>query len=263
MMVILALICTLILLIRLARGVAIGADSLILYFGPVWWLISTLPLVVTYHSARHLYLPAAGLAIASAIGFSMFWNSSYPGWRHTSRAVAATLILVSALVLQRPLAEWNSSSAASMNMVHAIEQEANVAAASSLLILDIPARGNPAPGWIPVSYLWQWALPFAIQPPFTSTDVTARVHVVYASNIHRCAGSLWFARMHEAVTAWAARPEQSPAIILTWSPSVGALVRRSATDDPALHSQVLDLVTATTPDEMQQKLDVIVHRTAR
>jgi hypothetical protein len=38
-----------------------------LFFGPVWYALTISPMIVTYSSARHLYLTAAGLSIAAAL----------------------------------------------------------------------------------------------------------------------------------------------------------------------------------------------------
>lgn len=134
-----------------------------LFFSLGWYLVATLPLVVTYVSARHLYLASAGLCIAAAVGLRGLWaRPAFLG------VVGAALAVWLAAHLTKPVRGWTA--AAELSRQTGREAAALVARVprGSLVLLDTPSMFD-------IGYSWAWAAPFALRPPFTSEDLTARV----------------------------------------------------------------------------------------
>jgi hypothetical protein len=230
----------------------------VLYFGPVWWLISTVPLVVTYQSPRHLYLAAAGLVIALGLGLSLLWDSARRGVRYASRAGAVVLVLLATLALQRPLTEWNAATEISRRIVRDVEHEAISVPVGSLLVIDVPEVHVAAGGWRERIPLWEFALPFAVQPPYMPTDLAERVHFIWPIAIDCCRAvggkGPWYRQTRETIAAWSGEPESPPVIVLQWAGSAGALVRVADGDEPPWRSEVLSMLHSDSPDVLEEQL---------
>jgi hypothetical protein len=231
----------------------------ILYFGPVWWLISTAPLVVTYQAPRHLYIAAVGVVLVLGIALGLLWDSPRRVVRYASAVGGVALILASLLALQRPLSAWNAATEMSRRIVRDVEQEATSAPSGSLLILDIPEASIAAGGWRDRIPLWEYALPFAVRPPFTQTDLTERVRILWPISIDCCRvggdKAPWYRHMRASIDMWAKEPESPPAIVMQWSVSDGSLVRRSDRDEPSLRSEVQSMLHAESPEALEERLD--------
>jgi hypothetical protein len=228
---------------------------LVLYFGALWWLICTTPLLVTYFSARHLYLAAVGPVIAVGVVFDTLWSRGR-GYRRFVAALAGVgLILASGIHLQLALADWNAAASVSEKAVRDVEREAYAAPIGSLFILDAPPEG---PRGAAATRLWSYASPFALRPPFTAADLTERVSVIEPITIYCCRNSPWPERTRSSVDAWARRAEQPPVVILRWSAATGAMVRRSDEEDPSLRSRVAALAGARTVRETCAQLNALL-----
>lgn len=129
-----------------------------LFFGPVWYLLATVPLIVTYLSARHLYLASVGICIAWAIGLEAL-----------PRRVGASLaaILITSFLLTLPAAErpWRDAAAISRAATLAVQQADQRAPAGAALVIDVPVT-------LDTVWLWAWASPFALKPPFQDHDLS-------------------------------------------------------------------------------------------
>jgi len=132
------------------------------FFALGWYLIATLPLVVTYVSARHLYLASAGLCIAVAVGLRGLWARPW-----FVGGVGAILAAWLAMQLAAPLRGW--AKAAEISAQAGREASALVARVpqGSLVLLDTPSMWG-------VGYSWAWAAPFSLRPPFAPEDLTAK-----------------------------------------------------------------------------------------
>jgi hypothetical protein len=235
-----AIAATLVLLLLEVRAGPVGGTRrtrrALLYFGPVWWLLSTAPLVVTYSSARHLYVAAVGVAIA--LGFvleSLLHRGAVLG--RLSVAGAVTVALLSALQMQPAMAQWRIAGDVSGAITRDVERMAASAPAGSLLVLGAPYRTSDG-----MAYLWNFALPFAVQPPFTEQDLRQRVSIVGPLSVYCCPADLWLDDIRETITAWASHPERPPAVLLLWDAQTGQLRSRSETEDPRLRDRVLSLL---------------------
>ena len=143
----------------------------VLFFGAAWYAITIAPMIVTYLSARHLYITTAGLSLAVA---SLVFTAS-PA--EQQRRVKARAVMASMLfVLCSIAAIWNASV-----WVTSGRESQRFASAVSRLAPAIP-RGSivfvSAPEWNRDGWFWSWAMPFALQPPFTSEDLYQRFRIV-------------------------------------------------------------------------------------
>lgn len=256
--------------LRNAQPQAKGAWTWALYFGPVWWLISVAPLTVTYVSARHLYLASAGMAVLVALSLDAVYRRAV--WLERSLVVVAGagLIVWLGAMSGRAVEEWNYSASISQGLASDVRREASVAPPGSLVILDAPASNygraltGPSKGTPTArTWIWSWALPFALQPPFAPFDLTTRVSMVEVapeiSPIYCCSREEWFAEFQKAVGGWARQIERPPAIALLWDGPSGSLRRISSAEDPSLAAAALGLAGAQTPDQAAEGLDLLVH----
>lgn len=227
----------------------------LLFFGPVWWLICIAPLAVTYNSPRHLYLPSVGVAVGLGVLFHVLWLERRRIGRFAVVLCATALVLASMLALERWVASWRSSADISARISQDVQRELSAAPAGSLLIVGAPVVGANRSIHI---WLWMWASPFALQPPFMPAGLAERVSLVEPPDVYCCSREQWLARTRLAVTTWSARQEHPPAIMLRWDAWSGALVRRSELDQPGLRSQVLSLADAASPRDMCERLDAIL-----
>jgi hypothetical protein len=225
------------------------------YFGVLWWLINTTPLLVTYFSARHLYLAAVGPVIALGVLVDALCSRGRGSWRVVAAVAGVGLILASGARLQPAVAAWSAAASVSEKVAHDVEREASAAPIGTLFILDVPPEvlGNATHTW-----LWSFASPFALQPPFTDVDLTERVSVIEPFPVYCCLHSQWLEKTRSNVEAWAQRAEQPPVVILRWNAETGAMVRRSDAEDASLRSRVTALAGARELDELCPQLNTLL-----
>lgn len=247
-----------------------GAASLgwaLLFFGPVWWLIATLPLVMTYHAPRHLCLASAGVAVA--LGAALQWSAAQGG--RPARLAATTaglaLITLAAILLHRPLGEWSHATRQSEQILRELEREALAAPAGSLLVVSAPAVATPAGGWQDRVWVWAWALPFAARPPFLADDLTARVHLLYISQLDCCADAdaraAWAVLMRERLATWAAADAALPVVLLYWPADGGTLQRRTEAEQPDLRARVLALAASPSAEALDAAINALAPQVLR
>lgn len=137
-----------------------------LFFALGWYLVATLPLIITYISARHLYLASAGICIAFALGLHAIFRL------RTIFAVA--IIAVAALFahhLVRTSDPWRESGRRSSEVARELAAVAAQAKPGAVILLDLPPQIRGA-------FFWEWATPFVLRPPFTKEALDARFVVV-------------------------------------------------------------------------------------
>jgi hypothetical protein len=242
---------------RSPRGKIPTTGRLFLYFGPVWWLVGTAPTVVAgYESARHLYFAAVGFAVVLGLSFDALAGIGSRLRRYATLVGSSGLILLYVFKLQLALAEWNTSAFVSKKMVSDVERQAAVAPVGSLLLLGAPVGPGEYSDSLNPHYVWAWALPFALQPPFSKADLTERVFVVSPPWAYCC--PQWFDYARCSIRQWSGRANRSPAIALRWDPTTGALLQQSDVENPHLRHQILRLADANTAEEMDQSLRTIL-----
>ncbi|HJP61221.1 MAG TPA: hypothetical protein VJ865_14535 [Gemmatimonadaceae bacterium] len=210
-----------------------------LYFLVVWVALGLAPtLVAGYGSPRHMYLASVGWALSLSIALGAFWHARAGRLDWTMKAIGgvfATAVLVMyGSQLRAEVRLWGIRSEVSHRIVRDLEREATSAPRGSLLLVDPPPRS------------WNFALPFALRPPFTREDLPSRVLVISHSSIHCCASNYWEPYTRRTVRTWLEDSTRPPIIALRWDPDTGALFRLSESDDPFLRTVVATLLD--TPD---------------
>ncbi len=220
-----------------------GYGRRLLYFGPIWWSIGVLPIAVAgYHSPRHVYLAAVGWAVVLGIAFEAAWQvRTSRTWHRVVGAGSALVLLFYVVPLYRSVDEWRTMAAVSHQVVRDVRSAALAAPEGSLIIIGAPGRS------------WEWALPFAVRPPFQRTDLRARVFIVSPRALSCCTAP-WFEETRQTIRAWSAGPNRDSAIALRWDPDTGALSRATGTDTPQLPVLVRSLLDMSRPDELDHNL---------
>lgn len=143
-----------------------------IFFGLAWPIVTTAPLIVTYFSLRHLYTASAGFMI----GLVALMTCLFP--RRRTFATCAALLVAGMVAGTAPgLRIWRASHAHSRQITDAIGQVAQRAAPGDVLLLDVPQLHDGR-------WLWAWATPYALRPPFQRHDLTHAFVVLESSEVH-------------------------------------------------------------------------------
>ena len=221
--------------------------STVLYFGPCWWVLCLAPLVVVgYESTRHVYLASVGWAIIVGLTFHTLWHARHSAFRYATLIAGAGVLVFYTVGLQAEVADWKVRARVSQKVVADLEREALSTSAGGLLIVGAPPRS------------WEWSLPFAAQPPFTTTDLTRRVSIVSPVLID-CCRQHWLERTRHIIQAWSQR-ESAPALVLRWDGRTGEYSRVTDREDPALRSQVIALLEEETFEALDRAMLRILRR---
>jgi hypothetical protein len=223
------------------------APAMALFFGPCWWFLGLVPLVVVgYESTRHVYLASAGWAILVGLVFHIIWHRGQAAFRYATLVASAGLFVFYAAGLQAEVAEWKIRSGVSRKVVADLEREALTTPEGSLLIVGAPARS------------WEWSLPFAAERPFTRMDLAERVSIVSPVLIDCCRDG-WMERTRRTIQVWSQRPS-APLVALRWDARTGAYWRLTDREDPALRRDVMALVDAGTFEALDRAMLTILSR---
>ena len=109
--------------------------SRLVFFGPVWWLINVAPLTVTYAAARHLYLPAVGLAVVVGILFDVLHHVIRTRIAFAVPLVAAAALGLCGVRLLGPIGEWVGSAQISETMARELHAQASSTPPGSLIVV--------------------------------------------------------------------------------------------------------------------------------
>jgi hypothetical protein len=215
-----------------------------------WIVLGAAPtLVAGYASPRHMYLASVGWAMALGVGLDVLLHARPLHVLRRLGLVLAGVILVSyAVQLRHQVRVWGIRAAVSRRVVADIEREALAAPAGSLIITDAPQRS------------WNFALPYALRPPFTEEDIPSRVSVISHSSIHCCPASQWEAYTRAAMRGWASNPDHPWVIALHWDPDTGELSRVSDREDPFLRSVVSLLQETKDVDSLDNRILEIMRK---
>jgi hypothetical protein len=249
-----AMVAVLLEVRRVWRGQPGAVRGRLIFFGIVWWLVCIVPLVVTYESPRHLYLPSVGVAIVIAMAFGKAWRGDIAR-RVMSVLVAAVLVVGSARLMDRAAAAWHGAAEVSAQVTRDLERELAMAPTGSLVVVDAPLIGASSRYH---TWLWMWSMPFGARAPFVEPGLESRVNLVSAPDVYCCPRDQWHASTLQSVASWASRADRPPAIILQWQAWNGALSRKTEADTPGLHAQLEALVATSTPRELCDQLDALL-----
>lgn len=206
------------------------------FVGVAWTGLAVAPtLVAGYASPRHVYLAASGWALLLGLALSLLWQARpVPLVRRIAIVAAATVLMAYGSQLREEVRMWGIRTEVSRRAVGDLEREALASPPGTLVIIGVPRRS------------WDFAVPHALRPPFTSEDLTRRIVVVSHSSIYCCPAVLWEPHTRDTLRTWAEHPDRPPVVVLHWKPDTGALSRLSERDDPFLRSLVS--VLRETPD---------------
>lgn len=162
----------------------------LLFFGPAWYALTITPMIVTYSSARHLYLTAAGLSIAAALLIL-----PEPSDRLRSRlALFACLLLLYSGAAIRSLRPWLENGTDSAAIWSELGAKLSAIPPGSTVFLAVPAiRHN--------LHFADFALPFALQPPFAKQDLYGKLAIVEENEAYCCPPPQWWARVQPVLSS--------------------------------------------------------------
>ena len=249
---------------EIAAGAAIAALLLAaLWFAPgsrrpflcfclAWWAIGVAPILVAgYESSRHVYLASAAWPFLLAIIVDALSPRLQGRWL---QAVAATAViaLLGAYAgrLHLVLQDWRVLARISRLAKERVGEEAAAAPEGTLFLVWLPKKS------------WEWSVPFVLQPPFQSEDLTTRVRVVTPWPLYCCGADQWgdYARRH--FREWLASPSQPPLIALHFAPETGALSRTTDSQNPELRTFLPVLLQTDTPEALDKAIVNLIERTA-
>lgn len=200
-----------------------GRDARLLagltFFAVAWYGLTLLPLLVTYSSARHLYLPSCGLAAAVAL---LLLPRAGPGAARGGLLRLASLgLLVTAQGVQlvQANAEWSAAGSVSQRL--RTQLAAAIASApptTTLLLSGLPITEGDV-------VVWKFALPFALQPPFVARDLYAGRRVLVPHGASSQPLAAWWRDTQAVLTPWlhGADAERLDMLLLHWNARRGEL----------------------------------------
>jgi hypothetical protein len=145
------------------RGPATTRWRAALFYGLGWYLIATLPMAAAgYFSPRHLYLATAGLAVWAGL-----LAGSWAGRRWLACGAIVLAGLFCAGRFEHAVAPWRRAAKISERLSAEIARQLPQLQPGELLLLDVPAVHEGV-------WLWSWAAPFALQPPFQKLSAADR-----------------------------------------------------------------------------------------
>ena len=144
----------------------------ILFFGFGWYAMATLPLVVTYISARHLYLASAGVCIVFALILHALLLR-----RWAMLGVAAVIALLFVDPLRLTMRPWHEAAVMSGEFTAELRRLEPELQAGGALLLDVPEIRQGA-------YVWTWAVPFVLRPPFVRERWDDRLVVLESRGLY-------------------------------------------------------------------------------
>lgn len=137
-----------------------------LFFALGWYLVATLPLTITYISARHLYLASAGVCVAVALVLLAVLR--YRVLVAVATVAAAAFCVSKLRVTMKPWHEASVISGAITNELHAMTPDLKPGGA---LLVDVFEIREGA-------YVWTWGIPFALRPPFVPARLDDKLVVL-------------------------------------------------------------------------------------
>ena len=224
------------------RGVGV-----VFYFGPWWWFLGLLPLVVVgYESTRHVYLASVGWAVLLGLAFDVLWHQRHAAFRYGVSCASVALLVFYVVRLQAEVTDWKVRAAVSAKVVADLEREATRTAEGSLVIVGAPPRS------------WEWALPFAAQPPFTRVDLTSTVSIIWPVLLD-CCRLPWPQHTQQTIQAWSQRSD-APVVALRWNSVTGALSKLTDREEPTLRHQVTALLRANSAESLDRAILALLDR---
>jgi hypothetical protein len=224
------------------------------FFGAAWYAITIAPMVVTYLSARHLYITVAGVSIAIASLVFSGSGGEAQGRPRLRLAMAGTLIVLYAVASIWNVSTWIAMGTESQRFASAVPRLLQSVPRGSIVLVGVPE-------WHRDGWFWSWATPFALQPPFTSDDLYERFRIVEPPPVYCCPPDQWWAARKATLLALMDAPMPQQVTSIVFAPAnPGAPVFTTRTIDggalkarieTALGKPVESLSTGLTPEEAE------------
>ncbi len=183
---------------------------LLLFFGPVWYAITVSPMIVTYTSARHLYITAAGLCVAAALLIS---PEASEGMMRRG-AVFGCLVLFYGAALTRSIRPWIDNGLYMARISSQLPAAMRSIPPGSTVFMALPAMRHKR-------YFLDFALPFALQTPFLEEDLYGKFSMVELHGAYCCPPPQWWARVRPVLLSLT---DTRPIYVVTAGSGTEALV---------------------------------------
>jgi hypothetical protein len=233
-----------------------GFPRAALCFGIVWWIIGAAPVLVAgYESPRHVYLAAAAWPFLLALLIEGVGREVNTGRRRSLRALPIALVTLIAagyaVRLYGVVNDWGTWSRISQAAVARVAREAAAAPDGTLLLVSVPRTS------------WEWSAPFVLQPPYTATDLSARVALVTPFRLHCCGPEQWDAYTRRTLERWIEAPGAPPLIALHLAEATGDVSKLTIEEYPDF--RVLMRITAETDSwqAMNASIEGLMERVVR
>jgi hypothetical protein len=158
----------------------------ILYFGGFWYVVTCLPMLATYHSLRHLYIPAVGPCIA--LGYlAAPPGARLPSWRKLVQGTSGLAFLIlTAGLLWAHNATWVQAGRISARLMQEFPAAIAAAPKDALVV-----------AWVPVdvdkkAFVWPWVMPYALQTPWISGDLYSHSRIIEPPLVYCCGLGEWW-----------------------------------------------------------------------
>ena len=222
----------------------------ILCFCVAWWAIGVAPVLVAgYESPRHVYLASASWAFLIALVADAVYPRLRGSWSRIALATAATaLIGVYAVRLHFVLQDWHALARISKSAVERVRDESRTAPEGTLLLMSVPKKS------------WEWGVPFVLQPPYQTEDLTTKVRVVTPWPLYCCGPDQWNDYARRQIQAWIDAPGRPPLIALHFAPGSGEVSRLTDAENPELRTLLPIFLQTDTPQALDAAIVNLLER---
>ena len=188
------------------RSECIPTIGPIVYFGLVWYLISTVPLVVPGLGIGHLYLPSVGPCIATSFLAFPVCDGRRKEPVYLRLLGAGILVILSGAQLWKQNNEWALRAQCSTALAADLRSAVQVLPQHTLIIMP-PSED--------VRAVLDGALPYLLQEPFEPVDLYSRARIIEDPIIYCCP---WWEKTRLTLAAELAGPpdEQIEVFLLGW-----------------------------------------------
>ncbi len=155
-------------------------------FGFIWFMITNIPYLIEGQVPYHLYLPEIGICIV--IACTAFPFSSNGGQKaRVSRAIGMILFVVlSAVQMWKVDAQYTQLGKMSARMASQMAVSMKSVPVGGLIVLWPGSSELVSSGW------GEGIVPFAIQPPFTETDLSMGKSLISHPDMTCCGDAVWW-----------------------------------------------------------------------
>jgi hypothetical protein len=157
----------------------------VFFFGIVWYLISVSPLIVTYESARHLYIPSAGFSIALAALLLPAQRALSSRLTFLRTATIAGIVVLNAVALHAQTVTWSKNGSQSLALTSRTSVLLQSVPRGSMLVVDVPRTSHGL-------WLWSFAFPFILQRPFFGEELYSQFRVIESPGVYCCVLDQWW-----------------------------------------------------------------------